>query len=50
MSTSDVFEMGLVDLGKLVQIFAQPLNSGGKLSGLVVSFHVAKFVILRGGC
>ncbi len=41
LSTSDVFEMGLVGFGKLVQIFAQPLNSGGKLSGLVVSFHVA---------
>lgn len=40
LSTLDMFEMGLVDLCKLVQIFAQPLNGLGKLSGLLFpSFH-----------
>ena len=41
LSTLDMFEMNLVDLCKLVQIFAQPLNGLGKLSGLLVSFQTA---------
>src|SRR5690348_7228690 len=41
LSTLDMFEMGLVDLRKLAQTFAQPLNGRSKLSGLLVSFHAA---------
>ena len=41
LSTLDMFEMGPVDLCKLVQVFTQPLNGKGKLGGLFVSFHAA---------